>query len=89
MGEGSKRGSERPVSGLQNSIPWKVAYFGAPDLDSEKPAGSSVAKELDLIFLSFKLRKQTKHLLCVEDSGKLPGSLSFLQQKENEENCSS
>lgn len=86
MGEGS----ERPVPGLQNSAPQKAAYFGALDLDLDKPAGSAVAKELDLIFLVFKLSKQTKHLLCVEDSGKLPESFSFLQEKENDQvNCSS
>lgn len=67
-----------------------MTFFGALDIDPEKPAGSTVAKELELIFLSFKLSKQTKHLFCVEDSGKLPESLSFLKQKENDQvNCSS
>ena len=72
VGEGSKGGSERPDSGLQNSAPYKVTFFAALVTDPEKPAGSAVAKELELIFLSFKLSKQIKHLFCVEDFGKLP-----------------
>lgn len=65
VGEGSKGGSERPDSGLQNSAPYKVTFFAALVTDPEKPAGSAVAKELELIFLSFKLSEQTKHfILC-------------------------
>lgn len=90
MGERSKRGSERPISGFQNSAPQKLDGFGALGLDPENSARSADAKELDLTLLVFKhSKKQSLYVFCVEESGKLPESLLFLQQKENDQVSSS
>lgn len=75
-------GLEGLISGFQNSAPQKLVCFGTLDLDPEKSAGSANTKELDLILLAVKSSKQTKDLLCVEESGKLPDHFYFYNKRK-------
>lgn len=66
----------------------EIALFWVPlTLTLKNQQDLPAPEEWDLILFAFKPTKQTKHLLCVEDSGKPPESL--LRQKENHQECSS